>query len=602
MPSRKKTSRNVSSPEWPEFVQKEFFLYRKKILLFTLVPAILIPVSFIISDLVHGVSAYLLNYSIPLGLLLIYGIFLTRSKKLAAYIHIHILGILIGLGLTLFLPNARASYLILLVCFPLIAFQLTGIRRGLVWTGILFLLFLILMLGVQLSLVPRWTVGLSPIELTQLLISCSLISAMTLFSETRHDKLNGRIITQMTTDDVTSLPNRRRLNDTLEEDHEYLFAIIAIQNFNELGILFGYDLSDNILKHVAAELKSRGEKHLFSMFRLKGNEFGILLDLEIKRPHSPEHLIQSLLNQIQKNPLSLGPLELRLYLQSGGVKFCMKPGFDFISRADAALKRSIRLHRTFTLHEEDSDEKEAALHSLNHYTVLLKNQENRTFKAYFQPIVDSKTGKIVWYEALLRIKNHNGHYESPYPYLNIAETTGLDSELTDFMVREACEAIRKTGKDVSVNIFLRDMLRPELLEHILEYLKDLPKDGGRLILEILEREDLNELERCHGFLEKTKQHRCLVAIDDFGSGYSNFSNLLKLPIDIVKIDGALIRQMGSNVRAERMVEGIIGFCRQVGYSVVAEHVENEALFRQLQSRETDFLQGYYIGEPMELSF
>lgn len=154
--------------------------------------------------------------------------------------------------------------------------------------------------------------------------------------------------------------------------------------------------------------------------------------------------------------------------------------------------------------------------------------------------------------------------------------------------------------DVSVNISIHDIVRPEFISLVDEVYERIRNKKGRIIFEILESDEMVEMDKCLLFIEYIARYGFKIAIDDFGTGYSNYCNLINLPVDIVKIDGSLIRKIHSDETAKMLVEGIIHFCQKSNKKTVAEYVENIHIFESLKSMNVDFLQGYYLSLPAEI--
>src|SRR5690606_26169533 len=124
---------------------------------------------------------------------------------------------------------------------------------------------------------------------------------------------------------------------------------------------------------------------------------------------------------------------------------------------------------------------------------------------YLQPVVHTDTGNVCWHEALLRIKGGDGKYGSVYPYLTVAKDTGLYPHLTEFMLKKTGEIIKNTRLSISVNICLRDMLSSNVLDQVAEITAMNEYSPGRLILEIVESEDIQEIESCFEFISRVKE-------------------------------------------------------------------------------------------------
>jgi EAL domain-containing protein (putative c-di-GMP-specific phosphodiesterase class I) len=235
------------------------------------------------------------------------------------------------------------------------------------------------------------------------------------------------------------------------------------------------------------------------------------------------------------------------------------------------------------------------------FTELVTNREEETFRAVFQPVFGSGGTEISWYEALLRVKRPTGEYVSVYPYLAVAKSTGFYQFLTDFILRASADAILEYDVDVSINISINDIVRPDFILLVDEVYEKIRDKRGRIIFEILESDELVELDKCIWFIDYIARYGFKIAIDDFGTGYSNYCTLINLPIDIVKIDGSLIKKIKSDDNARTLVEGIVHFCRKANKKTVAEYVEDSGVFDSLKDLKIDYLQGYYLSEPAQIA-
>ena len=149
---------------------------------------------------------------------------------------------------------------------------------------------------------------------------------------------------------------------------------------------------------------------------------------------------------------------------------------------------------------------------------------------------------------------------------------------------------------ISINISFDDIANKNTRDYIHMKIAGL-KPKGKLILEILESDEIDNFDAIKAFMEKLRRYDVEFAIDDFGSGFSNYSRLTGLPISYLKIDGSLIKNMLHNDNDRIIVQSIIDCAHDLGYQTIAEYVENEALARALTDMKVDYLQGYYLGKP-----
>ncbi|OZB81356.1 MAG: hypothetical protein B7X28_05150 [Halothiobacillus sp. 13-55-253] len=230
---------------------------------------------------------------------------------------------------------------------------------------------------------------------------------------------------------------------------------------------------------------------------------------------------------------------------------------------------------------------------------IRRSSRKTTF--YFQPIVDNKTQAVTKYEALIRMIDSDGMVITPYQFLDVAKKTKLYSQLTRVMIDKVLEVFKESTVPVSINLSTEDLMNQELSEYLAQRLTETGM-GHLLVFEILESEGVNNYEVVSAFIQRFKAKGCLFAIDDFGSGYSNFDHLIKLNMDILKIDGSLIRTLPHDRNSQIIVQHICDFAHEMGIRTVAEFVSNEAIYHQVCEIGIDDSQGYYFYPPLERPF
>lgn len=215
-------------------------------------------------------------------------------------------------------------------------------------------------------------------------------------------------------------------------------------------------------------------------------------------------------------------------------------------------------------------------------------------KFMYQPVVDRQSGNIEYYECLLRVKDEDNNFVSVGPMIEDAETKGLIS-IVDFTVVEM--AINELANDkkikLSVNVSNIGVLNKRLLKRIESLLKkfDVAK---RLIIEITETSLNHDFATTKKFIDTLHSYGCKIALDDFGSGFTSFKQLLNLPIDIIKIDGSYIRDILSNNHSRFFVEALINLAEDLGIKTVAEFVENGEIAKFLIDIRIGSMQGNFF--------
>jgi EAL domain-containing protein (putative c-di-GMP-specific phosphodiesterase class I) len=217
----------------------------------------------------------------------------------------------------------------------------------------------------------------------------------------------------------------------------------------------------------------------------------------------------------------------------------------------------------------------------------------------FQPIVNNRTAQVEKYETLVRFRDLEGELISPAAFLETARRARLYHEVTRAMARKAIAHFRNLPFEFSINISVDDILNKETSEFLHNLLQEEPEVSRRLVFELTESQEIESYHEVREFLLHVKEHGGRVAIDDFGSGYSNFSYILQLSVDYIKIDASLIRTIDSDANSETIVRTIANFARNLGIRTIAEYVHNEAVYLKVRELGIDFSQGYYFGKPEE---
>jgi len=164
------------------------------------------------------------------------------------------------------------------------------------------------------------------------------------------------------------------------------------------------------------------------------------------------------------------------------------------------------------------------------------------------------------------------------------------------MIEQTFKVIKETKKDITVNLSIQDIYNQQMVDYIKSELTRL-NIAKHVIFEITESESIQSYDKIYEFIIDVKKLGCRIAIDDFGSGYSNFSYILKLQPDYLKIDGSLIKDIHTNENSFIITKTIAEFAQRLGISTIAEYVHNAEVFEILKKLNIDSYQGFYFSEP-----
>ncbi|QOG13263.1 EAL domain-containing protein [Arcobacter sp. FWKO B] len=396
-------------------------------------------------------------------------------------------------------------------------------------------------------------------------------------------------------DDLTKLPNRNKLKKDLEATPQDLLALVNIDKFSTLNDLFGEEIGDKILVEFSHKLKQHFNDNEYKVYRVEADKFVVIskdydLDTEIF-----SQICKDFISNIAENDFIIDDNSIDLSMTIGIAK---SDKGDAYKHAQRVLYYARETLKSIMIYNDSLKIKQNFEENIKWLKKIKIGLAQNRFKAYFQPIVDTKTKNILKYEALIRYIDDDGSAVAPFKFLHIAKKAKLYPEVIKIMLVEAINAIKDKGIKVSINISFDDMASSESVEFVQKVLEENKTYVDKLSFEILESEKISDFSLVKEFILKVKQYGCRVGIDDFGAGYSNFNILLEIDIDFVKIDGSLIRSIDANSNLQVIVQTIVSFSKKLGFNTVAEFVSDENIYNKVLELGVDSSQGYYLGEPM----
>lgn len=230
--------------------------------------------------------------------------------------------------------------------------------------------------------------------------------------------------------------------------------------------------------------------------------------------------------------------------------------------------------------------------------VFLKNVvDNSNIEPYIQGIFDTKTLKIKKYESLMRLVDSNSkEVFSVFPYLEISKKIKLYEKMMKIMVDKTFALFSNQDIEFSINLSYEDIANEAFMKFLYEKINSY-KNPKNIIFEILESDFIEDFSVVKEFTTYVRTKGCKIAIDDFGSGYSNMENILKLKPEIIKIDGSLIKNINLSEESKTIVKNIVNMAKELNAKTVAEYVHSKEVFDIVKNMNIDFLQGFYLSEP-----
>ena len=411
-------------------------------------------------------------------------------------------------------------------------------------------------------------------------------------------------------DELTGQLNRARLTEALgavlaRTERQYQpcgFLKISVNNLAVINETFGIEVGDQVIAEVGRRIKSklRGGDIIG---RFSSNKFGLIMlgcgqgALRIAADR--------FINAVRETTIKTAAGQLTATISIGGVIIpdqakSVQEALNFALRA-LDIAKSKRFD-CFVAHQVSPSLEGARLRNKSIAESVIAALDDNRMRLVLQPMVSTKTGKAEIYEALLRMERPNGSLVSAGEFVPIAEQLGL-SRLIDRRTLELTVALLKEHRELTLSVNVSGLTCSDLewLTALRRLTIDRPDVLRRMIVEITETVALEELDQSVNFVDTLNELGCRVAIDDFGAGYTSFKNLRRLSVDMVKIDGAFIKNLADDTSDQIFVKTMIELADTLGMETVAEWVGDERAARFLKNAGITYMQGYYYGMPFESS-
>lgn len=412
----------------------------------------------------------------------------------------------------------------------------------------------------------------------------------------RLKKTQERLQRSLITDYLTGLGNREAYMQHLREMRHPALILINIDRFKHINEFYGSTVGDHLLQAVAQLLEEVVPKDIGArLYRLGGDDFGVLLECE--DPAFLGEIIERILRRFDEETFDIDALSIDISVSIGA-----SMAGKLFETADMALK-SVKSskRRRYAIYDPSLDVSETIANNIYALRQLKTAIARDAVIPYFQPIIDIESGETLKYEALARLQIKEGETITPYHFIEAAKQAKLSGVITTRILKRTLEIAKKTGATFSVNLSAEDITNELDQERIFSLLEEYEDVSSKIIFEILETEEIEDYEIISDFIRRAKRFGCQISIDDFGSGYSNFEKLLQLDIDVIKIDGSLIKDVDHNTHAELVVRTIVDFAKGAGLETVAEFVHSRAVLEKVKKLDIDYAQGFYLGEPKPVS-
>ena len=399
-------------------------------------------------------------------------------------------------------------------------------------------------------------------------------------------------IDQHLKDRLTGFANRTKLIEDLESGKYEAITILNIDAFQEINDLYGHIIGDGLLKSLGNYLSKLLNKETCSLYKLPADEF-VIASINSQNLKSFKEIIDHLIKNLDKHLFFIEDNEIHVNVTGG-----MSYGYhkNILGNADIALKKAKLQKLPFMVFDETMQEKERYAHNQVMLKTLKEAIVHDRIIPYFQPIFSNSTMEIEKYEILMRMIDNEGKVISPFFFLDIAKKSRIYRQLTRTMINKSFAKFQDIDIQFTINLSIEDITDPSICTYIFYKLESFTRPTN-VIFEITESEGINNYSTIKNFIEEVKGYGAQIAIDDFGSGYSNFMHLLELKVDYIKIDGSIIKNIIEDRNSQVLTKAILSVAKELNMKVIAEYVSTEAILNVVKEIGVDHSQGFYLGEP-----
>lgn len=392
-------------------------------------------------------------------------------------------------------------------------------------------------------------------------------------------------------DSLTGLYNKSYLEQLLTEGKNKTLILLNVNNFSYINSAYGFEFGDKLLKKIANILQNNFTTQ--ATCRVNSDEFALLFDEEI----DIENRVMDIRQCFYSQDIHIDKININISFSYGatyGSTHRLRNSAFALKQAKKNGKNNLYIHK-----QNENDTNNAQRKSFVEMNNLLHHALNEDrVVPYFQGIRNNTTAQIIKFESLVRIIDKNDVI-SPYTFLEVAKLSGLLPEITKVMVEKTFKMMSDKEYTFSLNITEDDLNQNYLSDYLQKQALHYGINPNRVIIEILEGISSDGKKNHVQQLKKLKSQGYAIAIDDFGTEYSNFERVLDLDIDFLKIDAKYIKNIHTSKKSYEITKAISFFAKNAGIPCIAEFVHNEDVQNIVESLGIEYSQGYYFSKPQE---
>ena len=397
-------------------------------------------------------------------------------------------------------------------------------------------------------------------------------------------------------DNLSSFMNNITSHDTAKVEFNILM-LLDLDNIQGINDFYGTDAGNKVIVDFAKFLKIFANEFSYKVYHVNGDQFILLDQVAYIDTERYEEEFKDLQERIRLFSVYLGKANKKIDINATiGMSLGQDDSFQ---HADMALKSAKENHQSYAVYNTLLDTTQKMEQKIEWQYRIIRAIENNSIVPVFQPIVDIK-GDIVKYEALMRLAEIEDGQEklySPFYFMEIAQQSKYYSVISSMMIHKVLDSFKTHEHTISINFSYTDIQNKTFMNSVYNRIKE-EKIGNRVIVEIVESENIQDYKILKDSIAKFRKLGVKIAIDDFGSGYSNFKQILEIHPEYIKIDESLIKNIDVDSHAFILTKSIASFFHELDVTIIAEHVHSEEIYDILKRFEIDQFQGYYFYEPM----
>ncbi len=432
---------------------------------------------------------------------------------------------------------------------------------------------------------------LKPIDETQLVDMLNIMNFSKKENNVLSMKHNHDVEKNMFFDLFTGLPNRTKLYNDITKHSIPIIILIDIDKLSIINEVYGLKAGNQAIKDLSLFLKEFAKNNNYYVYRVSDDEFVLADCVEVLDIFKYKKDLSELFDRIRDFKIIYNETEISIDA-TAGISIAQE---NPLETANTALNHAKSIQKEYIVYSNILNKIEEKRNDFKWKDMVRNSIENKKVVTVFQAITDQNK-KVIKYETLMRLKDENDNLVSPFYFMDIAIKTKQYDTISKMIILSALNSVINVDKSISINLTYTDILNYQLVSEMEKFITQ-KKIGKQLVFEIVENENIKDYDILTDFINTFRRLGVKIAIDDFGSGFSNFEYILKIRPEYLKIDGSIIQKITQDEDSRTLVESIVHLSHKLNIKVIAEFVSNKEIFEILKVMKVDEYQGYYLHKP-----